>query len=60
MTFQTKNSVRSNNLRLKPSGCRDIGIRIFKFVAKTQFLYDSLAQPKEIGYKQADTQTREM
>ena len=42
--FQTLNSVRSNNVSLKyqrptPSGCKDIGIRIFEFVAKTQFLY---------------------
>ena len=44
MIFQTMNSVRSNNIsfkspRFKPSGCRDIGIRTFKFVVKTQFLY---------------------
>ena len=37
------NSVRSNYLSLKYpsytlSGCKDIGIRKFKFVAKTQFL----------------------
>jgi len=25
--------------RFKPSGCKDIGIRRFEFVAKTQFLY---------------------
>ena len=36
------NSDRSNNLslispRFKPSGCRDIEIRTFKFVVKTQF-----------------------
>ena len=36
-------SVGSNSLRLKyqgfsPSGCQDIGIRKFMFVAKTQFL----------------------
>ena len=40
LIFQTMN--KSNNLslkspRFKPSGCRDIGIRTFKFVAKTQF-----------------------
>ena len=34
---------RSNNLSLKyqsftPLGCKDIGLRTFKFVAKTQFL----------------------
>ena len=37
------NSVRSNNLSLKnqrftPSDCKDIGIRTFEFVAKTQFI----------------------
>ena len=37
-------SVISNNLSLKyqrvtPSGCKDIGIRTYKFVTKTQFLY---------------------
>ena len=37
------NYVRSNNLSLKyhkftSSGCKDIGIRKFEFVAKTQFL----------------------
>ena len=42
--FQTMNSVRSNNVSLKyqrptPSGCKDIGIIKFEFVAKTQFLY---------------------
>ena len=42
--FQTMNSVKSNSLSLKyqvfpPSGCQAIGIRKFKFVAKTQFLY---------------------
>jgi len=41
--FQTMYSVISNNLslkyqRFKPSGCRDIEIRKFKFVTKTQFL----------------------
>ena len=41
--FQTNNSVRSNNLSLKyqrfiPTGCRDIEIRKFEVVAKTQFL----------------------
>ena len=39
------NPDRSNNLSLKyqtftPSGCKDIGIRKFEFVAKTQFLYE--------------------
>ena len=37
------NSVRSNNISLKyrrptPTGCKDIGVRKFKFVTKTQFL----------------------
>ena len=41
--FQTMTSVRSKNLnlkfpRFKPSGCKDIGIRKFEFVAKTKFL----------------------
>ena len=41
--IDTMNSVRSNNVSLKyqrptPSGCKDIGIRKFEFVAKTQFL----------------------
>ena len=41
--FQTMNSVRLNNLSFKyqkfiSSGCKDIEIRTFKFVAKTQFL----------------------
>ena len=36
---------QTNNLSLKyqrfaPSGCKDIGIRRFEFVAKTQFLHD--------------------
>ena len=46
--FQSMNYVRSNNLSLKyqrftPSGCTDIGIRIFEFATKTQFLSDSLS-----------------
>ena len=41
--FQTKYSVRSNNLSLKyqrftPSGSKDIGIQKFKFVTKALFL----------------------
>ena len=41
--FQTMNSVRSNNIRLTCQRCtlqgfKDIGIRIFDFGAKTQFL----------------------
>ena len=43
LTLYTMNTVRSNNLSLKnqrstPSGFKDIGIRKFEFVAKTQFL----------------------
>ena len=43
LIFQTINSGRSNSLslkyqRFKPSGCKDIGVNKFKFVAKTQFL----------------------
>jgi len=42
------NSVRSNNLslkyeRVKPTGCRDIEIRKFEVVAKTQFLWDEFS-----------------
>ena len=42
------NSVRSNNLNLKnhmitPSGKKDIEIRKFKLVAKTQFLFQENA-----------------
>ena len=45
------NSVGSNNLwmnyqRFTLSGCKDMGIRKFKFVAKTQFLYR-----KQVGLK---------
>ena len=41
------NSVRSKNVGLKyqrptPSGCKDIGIRKFEFVAKAQFLFNFL------------------
>ena len=44
------NYVRSNSLSLKyqglpPSGCQDIGINKFEFVAKTQFLYCSKIMP---------------
>ena len=40
--IQTINSVRSNNLSLKyqrftPSDCKDVLVRKFEFVAKTQF-----------------------
>ena len=42
--FQTINSIRSNSPSLKyqrfsPSGCKDKGVRKYKYVAKTQFLY---------------------
>ena len=45
LIFQTFNSGRSKSLSLKyqrftPSGCKDIGDRKFKFVAKTQFQID--------------------
>ena len=41
--FQTMNYVRSKDIDLKYqkftlSGCKDIGVRISEFVAKTQFL----------------------
>ena len=44
LIFQTMFFVRSNNLSLKyqrftPLGYKDIGLRTFKFVAKTQFLW---------------------
>ena len=44
LIFQTINSGRSSSLSLKyqrftPSGCKDIGVRKYKFVAKTQFLW---------------------
>ena len=44
LIFQTFNSVKSKNLSLKyqrfiPTGCRDLEIRKFEVVAKTQFLY---------------------
>ena len=43
LIFQTMNSVRPNNPSLKYQGftssdCKDIGIRKFEFVTKTQFL----------------------
>ena len=43
LIFQTMNCVRSDNLSLKnqrctQTGCKDIGILNFEFVAKTQFL----------------------
>ena len=42
--FQTINSLRLNNLSLKyqmfmPSGCKDIQIKKFEFVTKTEFFY---------------------
>ena len=44
LIFQFMNSVRANSLSLKcqsftPSGYKDIGIRTFEFVAKSEFLY---------------------
>ena len=43
LIFQTMSSVRSKSLSLKyyrftPSGCKDIEIKTFEFVAKTRFL----------------------
>ena len=43
LKFPTMNAVRSNNVSLKYQrsttfGCKEIGIRIAEFVAKTQFL----------------------
>ena len=51
LIFQTINSVRPNNPSLKyqrfiPTGCRDIEIRKFEVVAKTQFL---LKNPNQIS-----------
>ena len=62
LIFQTINSGRSNSLSLKyqrftPSGCKDIGVRKCKFVAKTQFLYQTfnknilIAIIKELSFK---------
>ena len=47
------NSARSNSLSLKyhrftPSSCKDIGIRIFEFVAKTQFLSERFSKIKSV------------
>jgi len=46
LIFQNINSGRSKSLSLKyqrftPSGCKDIGVRKCKFVAKTQFLSEN-------------------
>ena len=43
------NSFESIDLRLKykmftPTGCKDIGIRIFEFVAKTKNLFTKIMQ----------------
>ena len=53
LIFQTMNSARSNSLSLKyhrftPSSCKDIGIRIFEFVAKTQFLSERFSKIKSV------------
>ena len=45
--FQTMNSGRSNDLSLKhqrfaPSSCKDIRIRKFEFVTKTQVLFSDI------------------
>ena len=49
-------SVISNNLRLKlqrfkPTGCKDIGIRKFQFVAKTQLLWSVTAERLKKGFR---------
>ena len=56
LIFQTKSSIKSNNLSLKYqrfpiSGCIDIGIRKFEFVAKTQFLWSINVFTKKITVK---------
>ena len=50
------NYVRLSNpslkyLRFTPSGCRDIGLRKFEFVAKTQFLLTELKNYLSISEK---------
>ena len=50
LIFQNMNSVTSNNLRLKywsftTSGCKHKEIRKFKFVSKTQFLWNAKNPP---------------
>ena len=55
LIFQTINSGRSSSLSLKyqrftPSGCKDIGVRKYKFVAKTQFLRLELKKKLEKGW----------
>ena len=47
--FYATISVRSNSLNLKyqrftPPGCKDIGIKTFELVAKTQFFSDNCFQ----------------
>ena len=42
LIFQFRNSVRSNNLRLKYQRFTNIGIRKFQFVAKTQFFFNEI------------------
>ena len=49
--FKTMNSVRLNSISLEyqrftPSGCEVIDFRKFEFVAKTQFLYESIVEQK--------------
>ena len=44
LIFQTVNSARSNSLkfelsRFKQSGCKDIGIKKFEFMARTQLIW---------------------
>ena len=50
------NSVRPNNLsliyqRFTSSDCKDIGIRLFEFVAKTQLLFSFCIKPKLGGVR---------
>ena len=69
LIFQTMNSVRLNSLSLKynwftPSGCKDIEIRTFEFVANTQFLYNpfnemDLCFPKSNGIVDRYSQFRD-
>ena len=52
-TFQTMNSISSNKLSLKyqiftPSHCKDIGIRQFVFVAKTQIFTQLPMKPSKL------------
>ncbi len=55
LIFQTINSVRPNNLSLRylrftSSDCKDIGIRQFECVTKTQFLLSNMERIFKISY----------